>query len=150
VGLSTANSAAMETSVYIPLANLAETTRFELSPQAAPSAGVAGYLIEVVAYIGDALQPAFNLTPSSEQPPAAVVMRYADADIAGMDENALRLFQRSGAEWVDATCAGYGIQRLPQENRILIPVCQTGTFALAVQPPGPAGGHTLYLPVVIH
>jgi hypothetical protein len=146
--LSTTNGTAMETSVYIPVANLGETMRFELNPGTAPS-GVAGYLIDVAAYIGDELQAGANLKPSSEQPPAAVAVRYSDADIAGMDENQLRLFRGSGGTWQEATCAGYQPQRLPGENLLVVPVCQTGTFALADEPPASTGAQKVYLPALV-
>jgi hypothetical protein len=143
------NAAAMESSVYVPLGNLAETMRFELSPQVAAQPGVAGYLIEVAAYVGDALQTNLNLKPASEQPPAVAAIRYTDNEIAGMDEGQLRLFRRSGATWQEANCSGYPVQRVASENLILVPICQTGTFALADQAPSADGGYNAFLPLLI-
>jgi hypothetical protein len=145
---SAVSSTAVEASVYVPLANLPETMRFELNPDTTQSFRVAGYLIDVAAYVGDEPQVTLNLRPSSEQPPGAIRIRYTDADIAGMNESNLRLYVQRGATWQDAACTDQ-TQHLMDENLIVVPVCETGTFALSDQAPRGSFKATILLPLVV-
>lgn len=72
-------------------------------------------------------------------------MAYDDADIAGMDEANPCLLRLSTNGWKEATCAGYVIERFPDDNLIAVPVCQTGTFVLSDE----ALRSFVYLPVVL-
>jgi hypothetical protein len=74
------------------------------------------------------------------------VVRYSDADVvAGGEEAALKLMHWTGSEWEDAVCAGMAGQELQSlaENWLLVPVCQTGSYALFQV------GSRVYLPVVL-
>jgi hypothetical protein len=74
-------------------------------------------------------------------PTAMVAVQYTDSDIRFMDESTLKLYMYAGG-WVDASCGT--IQRFPSQNLLLVPVCQTGTFALM----GQIIKFPVYLPVV--
>ena len=75
-----------------------------------------------------------------------MTISYDDADITGMDEANLRLFRRS-VGWQEATCAGYAIERFPEDNYIVVPVCQAGVFALSVETPSETW--PMFLPLVL-
>jgi hypothetical protein len=148
-GQGVANATAMETSVYVPLGNLPQTMRFQLDPREVGRPGVAGYLIQVAAYVGAELQTTLDLKPSPGQPPAVLSIRYTDSDIAGMDEAELHLYLQNGTRWEDAACDGYPLQHLASDNLMVVPICQTGTFALADQMPSSGGSNRVYLPLVV-
>lgn len=117
----------LPTNVFIPSAAMTETLRVEVTPLA-PTAMIR-HGFRLVAYKGgtDRDSP-WGLT--FDPIPAAVWLRYSDADVAGLDENTLILYRYDSARrrWVDAACGEY--QRHPEENWMLVPVCQTGDFGL--------------------
>ncbi len=81
--------------------------------------------------------------------PATLTIEYSDADVAGVNEDSLRLFywDGDGAVWVEAAtvCATSFTPQLDTEtNRFTAEVCQIGQYALFGQT-----SFTVYLPVVI-
>ncbi|MCC7353286.1 MAG: hypothetical protein IT330_05965, partial [Anaerolineae bacterium] len=138
---------------FIPTMNFTATMRFEVIPLTAPSTAPppglkrVGQAFTLNAYQGGIEQFNMNLRPSPGQPPGAVSLQYADADIAGMNEAALRLYVQGGPGWEEALCAGHAYQRFPNSNTLIVPVCRTGTFALF----GPGGplNHEAFLPLLL-
>jgi hypothetical protein len=58
----------------------------------------------------------------------------------------LKLYRLDDSDWVEATCPGYQFYRFVDDNTIVVPICQTGTFVLsdtAAQKDG-----LLYLPII--
>jgi hypothetical protein len=115
------------TQVFIPTAAMTETMRIEMAPLSPSFISRHGF--RLIAYKGgsDRDMPwylTFNPVP------AAIWLRYSDKDVAGLDENTLILYRYDSVQkgWVDAACGEY--QRYPEENWMLVPVCQTGDFAL--------------------
>jgi hypothetical protein len=123
------------TNVFIPTAATTETVRFEMTPLTITQHG-----FRLAAYQGgsDRDQP-WNLT--FDPAPAAILFRYSDENIAGLDENTLMLYYDNDGTWEDAACGEY--QRDPEANWILVPICRTGDFALLEK--GPA----VYLPLIL-
>jgi hypothetical protein len=117
-----------------------ETTRFELKDSSLSVSSIVGEPFELLAYQGSSggwNKPIndFNLRPQADDPPAVIAIAYDDADIAGMTEANLLLYRFSTSGWEEATCTGYAIERFPEDNLIIIPVCQTGVFALSTETP---------------
>ena len=81
---------------------------------------------------------AFSLVPADKnvQPQAAytITMDYGQDVASAVDENNLVLYWWSGSDWQDAaaTCSpGSSYERIPDQHRIRISVCQMGSFVLA-------------------
>jgi hypothetical protein len=79
------------------------------------------------------------------RPAGVMVVRYTDGDLGGMNEATLVLWRWNGFNWVDAACGE--VQRYPEENWLLVPVCKTGTMALVVVDSSGLTNH-VYLPLV--
>ncbi len=123
---------------YTPPGNIMETTRFELKGSSLSVPSIVGEPFELLAYQGssggwDTPINDFDLKPQADDPPTVIAIAYNDADIAGMDEANLCLFRLSTNGWQEATCAGYAIERFPEDNLIAVPVCQAGVFALSAE-----------------
>jgi len=145
LSLTYADAQGLPTQVFIPPAALVETARFEMTPLPPTSAGMSTVTrrgFRLTAYQGgsDRDEP-WNLTFGPA--PAAVLLRYSEQDIAGLDENNLILYHNNQGTWEDAACRDY--QRFPDENWMLVPICCTGDFALLGQGKGPA----VYLPLIL-
>lgn len=141
---------AISIAAYTPPGNTTETTRFELKGSSLSVPSVVGEPFELLAYQGssggwDTPINDFDLKPQADDPPAVIAIAYDDADIAGMDEANLCLFRLSTNGWKEATCAGYAIERFPEDNLIAVPVCQAGTFVLSAETPG----SFTFLPLVL-
>ena len=127
-------------SLYVPRASLTAVARFEVGG-AETGLPVTNSVFEAVAYQGSSVKkwsapiPGFSLQPESGDPPAAITVHYSETDIGDMVENELKLYRLDGSNWVEATCAGYEVHRFPEDNLIVVPVCQTGTFALSDRTP---------------
>jgi hypothetical protein len=129
--------------LYLPTTNITDTFRYELLPTALGHLSSVGKPIQVLAFGGGQKYPdaAHTFAPT----PAALVAFYRDADLLpGMDEADLKLYRLVGFNWVEATCPGYETVRFPEDNRLAVPICQTGTFVLAASAPTAP----LYLPLV--
>ena len=124
-------------STYVPPANMSTVTRFDVWDTELPGVQAVGNPFQVVAFQGNDTYewgepiPSFALRATSGDPPAVITLAYEDADIVGRTEAALRLYRLTASNWVEATCAGYAIQRFPEDNLIAVPVCETGIFALS-------------------
>lgn len=138
---------------YTPPGNFTETTRFELKASSLSVPSIVGEPFELLAYQGssggwDTPINDFDLKPQADDPPTVIAIAYDDADIAGMDEANLCLFRLSTNGWKEATCAGYAIERFPEDNLIAVPVCQAGTFVLSAETPAPEAW-PIFLPLVL-
>ncbi len=125
--LTYTNNHSLTANAFIPTAAMTETLRVEMQPLSLIGRIRNGF--SLVAYKGGSDR---NLPWDLVfQPmPAAILVRYTDAEVAGLNENALILnrYDRELGQWVDAGCGQY--QRYPDENWMLVPVCRTGDFAL--------------------
>jgi len=159
-GQSYSQLADMKLSFYLPSANLEAVSRFDLkdADQSVPEA--IGRPFELVAFQGsktdmwDEPLPKFDLTPVDGSPPAAISVAYSDASIAGHNEAELDLYQLTDYGWKKANLlcgfdtygSHYSPIRFPQDNLLVVPVCETGVFVLADEQPGFTFG--IYLPLV--
>ena len=69
--------------------------------------------------------------------PVTVTINYADPDVAGLQEDTLRLFYWDGSQWLDAatTCTPNSTYRRDLDaNRISLPICHLSTFGLFAEP----------------
>ncbi|MGQ9599301.1 MAG: AAA family ATPase [Anaerolineae bacterium] len=76
-----------------------------------------------------------------------ITIHYSEADVAGLDENALALHYWDGSRWADAatTCTPpSAYNRHPDQNWLAVPVCHLSEFGLFG-----GTGHRLYLPLVV-
>ena len=93
----------------------------------------------------DAFQGGEALPRFSLLAPAALRMRYTDADVAGFDEATLRIWTLQSGMSVDAadTCSPASqYVRRPELNGIEVPICHLSPYALGVP------GKLLYLPAL--
>lgn len=122
------NTQGIPVRVYLPVASLEETVRFELIPL--PNFDL-GFELSAYQAGSDRDQPlAFDPVP------AVVSLRYSDGDVlSGLNEESLILYtyDEDGRVWVDAACGEY--LRYPDENQILVSICQAGKFVLSDQQP---------------
>ncbi len=141
-------------SLYVPPGNLTATTRFDLKDATMSQVQAVGKPFAVVAYQGskqtgwsEPIQD-FNLKPGSNDPPAVIGFAYEEADITGMNEANLRLWQLQGwkitselsaqaVHWTEYACPDpndppndYAVQRFPDNNLLLFPICETGVYAV--------------------
>jgi PKD repeat protein len=125
---------------YVPPGNLSEVVYFELQDAALVVPGADGKPFELVAYEGDEFRENpnydFPLKPGNSDPPAVIALAQSDVNVANL--KLYRALDDMGTNWTEATCPGYQIQRFPDENLILVPVCQAGIFVFSSTAPGPA------------
>jgi len=158
--ISYTQSETMSITLYVPSANLDATTRLDLHHLDVENAMI-GHPFEVVAAQGSDDRewgtPISNFPLRSEvgDPPAVIVIGYAGADLTGFREDLLTLYRKTGLGWQPANldcgtdglgAAIYPILRFPQDDLIAIPICQTGTFALADENLQPWS--EIYLPLI--
>jgi hypothetical protein len=142
-------SEGLEITAYLPRVYSDTVRFFDLTyPDAAPpGAGVSGVgePFELAAYDGDGNKvPSLGLRASQDAPPAVIAVDY----VAGTgDESGLRLFRQTSSGWVEATCAGYSIYRFPEEDRVAVPICETGAFVFGDETP--TEQKHIFLPVVL-
>jgi hypothetical protein len=70
------------------------------------------------------------------QKPITVTIHYSDADVAGLDENDLRLYYWTGALWDDDanTCTPASTYTRDTLNNVLsVPICHSSRHALATR-----------------
>jgi len=136
--------------LYVPPGNLSAVTRFDVRDARLEDVLAIGHPFEVVAFQGSDTEmwgepiENFSLKPGPHDPPAVITVAYDETAIAGRDADKLRLYRQTSSGWADATCAGYRVQRFPDDGVIAVPVCQTGTFALLDEAPT----QFIYLPAV--
>jgi photosystem II stability/assembly factor-like uncharacterized protein len=73
--------------------------------------------------------------------PVTVTLQYTDTHLAGLPEENLALLIWNGSTWRNAACGGYA--RNPGENKLAVPICQAGQFALVLEP------YRVYLPLTL-
>ena len=120
------------TLLYLPLAGVT-------SPPAGFS--FADYAFELDAYKDGVLQPSFGFAAR-----LTITLHYNDEDVAGLDEETLRLVSWAGTQWVDATYGAY--ERHPNQNWLSAPICHLSGFGLFGQEEA-SGEKWLYLPIIL-
>ncbi|HEY75229.1 MAG TPA: hypothetical protein G4O00_03490 [Thermoflexia bacterium] len=86
--------------------------------------------------------------------PLTITVNYTDSDVAGLDENTLRLYFWDGSQWVDGatTCVPTSTYHLyTQENRLELAICHLSRWGMMGFRAGDAGEKKvyLYLPIVL-
>jgi hypothetical protein len=139
----------LEITAYLPRV-FSDTVRFfdlTYPDVASLGAGIAGVgePFELAAYDENGNKVSgLSLRAAQDAPPAVIAVDYG----AGTgNESSLRLFRQTSTGWVEATCAGYSIYRFPEEDRVAVPVCETGVFAFGDEPP--TERKRILLPVVL-
>ena len=144
-------SSTMEASLYVPVGNLAENTRFDFQDADLPVSGIAGKAFELLAYRGeenwDAPEENYLFRPDFGYPPAVMTLSYADSDVAGMDEGDLTLWRLGNHGWEVATCPSYEAHRFPGDNLLAVPLCEASVFALSDE--RPLTQLEIFLPLVL-
>ncbi len=124
-------------SAYLPTANGTTSLRHELVPLPIEGLGVVGEPFRLDVYEGGEPDPEDDYALGAI--PAVFAVHYDTAALGGMVEANLRLYRLAtgGSTWsFDGSCPGYPIQRFPEDDLIVVPVCMSGTFALADSAPG--------------
>jgi len=88
----------------------------------------AGLAFNLDAFVGGVYQPGFTFLK-----PVRVTLTYSDADVAGLDENALTLKYWNGTAWVEGGCSIY--ERHPDQNWLAVDICHLSQYALFSQGP---------------
>ena len=151
--MSLANSqetAKLGIAFHTAAASLKAVTRFEVKDLAETRAGLVGNAFELVAYQGDAVslwdepKSNFDLTQSAGSPPALLSIDYSSMNISAARESSLILYEKTatGLRPANLTCGTdannqplYSATLFSDSDRIVVPICQTGTFALMLPPP---------------
>lgn len=133
--------AGMETQIQVPADAFSETTQllydtesqtttFTLAMQPAATLHATastevfvGDPFVLDAFVGSSIDSSPTL-----QKPLTVTLHYTDQDVAGLDERTLVLNRWDGSRWTYAACGPY--QRRPDENLLVVPVCELGEFQL--------------------
>jgi hypothetical protein len=106
-----------------------------------PNLQFAGHAFELEAYVGGTLRPGYVFSK-----PFTITIHYSDDDVAGLDEDDLKLYYWDGSAWEDAasTCTPESnYDRHPEDNWLAVPICHLSEFAL-----GSKGGG-VYLPIIM-
>ena len=133
----------LTTTVQIPTGAVTESTALTytalaITGQSDPTGfSFAGHAFDLDAYQSGVIVSGFTFSV-----PVTVTLHYADADIAGLDEDSLVLEYWNGSAWVDAACGDY--DRHPTENWLSVPICHLSQFALFGE-----REYLIYLPLVL-
>jgi parallel beta-helix repeat protein len=127
------------TVIQVPTEAVTETTTLIYVPMGAVTAP-SGFAFAGSAFDLDAYQDGSLLSSFVFRIPVTITLYYAEADVAGLDEDSLVLQYWNGSVWVDAACGNY--DRHPDENWLAVPICHLSRFALF-------GKYTVYLPLVL-
>lgn len=86
-------------------------------------------------------------SPLGGSAPAAIALTYKDQDVVGLDEAGLRLGKKTARGWeVADVCYGSYLIRLPEQNMLVAPICECGTYALIT----PASySHSIRMPLLL-
>ena len=134
----------------VPIDAAAPGYTLTLTPVSSSQIGAMNGMPATATFVGagalfDAFQDGESLLRFSFLAPAALRMRYTDADVAGFDEATLHIWTLQGGKWVDAaeTCSPASqYVRRPELNEIEVRICHLSPYALAVP------GKQLYLPAL--
>jgi PKD repeat protein len=121
----------LDITAYVPLSSFEEVKLFELT-HLEYGGSVAGDLFELAVYDedGDKISN-LSLQEMPHSPPTAIAIAYGDSTIIDEINNLkLYIFDERKALWNEVKCEPYEILRFPEDNLIIVPVCQTGIFAL--------------------
>ncbi|MBI4318606.1 MAG: hypothetical protein HY675_08955 [Chloroflexi bacterium] len=129
----------MTTTVRSAIDSVTSTTMLDFTALRRPSNALTAALssaghafsLDALAYPAGTVIPGFQFSA-----PVVTTVYYSAADVLGMDENQLALLYWSGTQWQDAstTCTPTSAYtRYPTENRIALPICRVGEFALVGQ-----------------
>ena len=125
-----------QVTVEVPVGAVTEETTLLYTPfEAVDEVGFAGFSFGLSAYQNDEPVEDFIF-----EEPVVIRVDYDEADVAGVDENNLRLLSWTGTTWEDAACGVY--ERHPDENWLSVPVCHLSKFGLFDR-------QELFLPVVL-
>jgi hypothetical protein len=133
--------------LYQPTTNLNQIVRYELLPTALSQTNVIGHPIQVLAYQGGQEAPEEEHVFGTI--PAMLTAYYRDSDLLpDMQEANLKLYRLESTGWVESTCPGYEVIRIPEDNYLAVPVCSAGTFILADALIEPPPFFIVYLPLI--
>ena len=119
-------------SAHIALEGLDETLQFELVAVEATQPELTSY-----DYVGTpfdlsvwegGVPIALDLTPNVETAPSVMKVQYPSQYVD--DEVEVRRW--SGTSWVDAGCGGRDVEQMAQDDQFIVPVCETGRYAVFV------------------
>jgi PKD repeat protein len=136
------------TTVKVPGGATTETITLLLTPVASPTQLVSpnlrfiNHTFDLEAYVGD--RPVSGYVFSR---PVTITVQYSDADVAGVDEENLRLRYWTGSVWDDAanTCTPPSTYTRDLVQNVLgVPVCHLSRFSVVGQ-----SLNTIYLPAVL-
>jgi hypothetical protein len=106
-----------------------------------PNLQLANHAFELEAYVGGTLVPGYAF-----KEPLVITIHYSDDDVAGLDEDNLKLYYWNGSAWEDAakTCApDSDYDRHPNDNWLAVPICHLSEFALGVEQ------EEIFLPIIM-
>ena len=131
-------------SLYVPLGVLTGNLRIDMNAVTAlEGLDFLGTPFEVTVYQTNWETPEldFSFAPlEGGDPPAVMMIDYAGADLAGLDENLLMLYRYTGTSWEEANLSCgvdggdaplYELQRFQEKDLLAVPICQTGIYALS-------------------
>ena len=113
--------------VYQPIADVGETSN---------SFNFAGCAFELDVYVDENKQDDFSFEEE-----IYITLEYTDENIAGLDEDNLKLMYWGGNNWQDAACGP--VERNIDENWIKVPVCHLTEFGLFDR------SFVVYIPLVL-
>jgi uncharacterized repeat protein (TIGR01451 family) len=126
--------------IKVPANAVADSITLICTPATAPDSIPSGWLFaghafNLDAYLEGVLQPGFVFME-----PVTIAIHYSDEDVAGLQEDELKLECWNGGTWEDAVCGEYEYH--PDENWMAVPICHLTPFALLGRA-FPVGGVTV-------
>ncbi|HEX7973159.1 MAG TPA: bifunctional UDP-sugar hydrolase/5'-nucleotidase, partial [Anaerolineales bacterium] len=121
----------MDTTISIPSNAVTQTFTLAFSPIStkvnSQTFSFAGHAFDLDAYQNGSLVTGFTFAK-----PVTITIRYTDAEVKGLNENALMLNYWDGSKWADAACGAY--DRSPDTNTFSAPICHLTKFAVFTTP----------------
>ncbi|MFK7800525.1 MAG: CARDB domain-containing protein, partial [Anaerolineae bacterium] len=137
-------------SAHIALEGLEETLQFELAPNtgtltAPTNLSFVGTPLELSAWNkSNSIQ--VDLTPAADTAPSVMQVNYPNS----VQDSHVTVRRWNGASWVDAGCDGRTVDQLSDINQFVVPVCETGTYAVfSSETPIVITPYKLFLPVTL-
>jgi ELWxxDGT repeat protein len=119
--------------ILIPPGAATQSTTFVYTPITTETTMPPAFTFAGHAFTLDAYQGGVKLDSFSFQKPITVTLTYADADVAGLAEGTLKLYHKSGGEWVDAATSctpASTYMRDSAQNQVTLAVCHLTEFGL--------------------
>jgi hypothetical protein len=135
--------------LYLPLGTWTENLRIDMQAvDGFEDLHSLGIPFEIAVYQSNWENPEsdFSFAPGDGDPPAVILVDYAGAVLTDFNEADLKLY-RLDYNWTEATCPGYEVARFPEDDRMAVPVCQSGIFVLSDQQP--VLQRYIYIPAVL-